>query len=516
MVKSRTENSARNAMVAIVGRILAILTGFCTRIVFTHTLSQDYAGISGLFSDILKVLSISELGAGTAITFALYRPIAQGDKEKQKSLMRLFRRFYHIVAAVVFFGGLTILPFMDVLIKGQPEVEHLTLIYLLYLSNSALSYFQSYKRMLVDAHQLSYIGVLIQMSCYVLQNILQIAVLLISRNFILFVCVTLLCTLLNNIVISYVADRLYPYLREKDVAKLPGSERKSIFQNIRAMLMHKIGTVAVNNTDNLLLSSLVGLTSNGRYFTYSLVIGSVRQVLDQAFQGIAASVGNLGTEQSRSKVKRVFESTFFLGQWIYGLAAVCAYEVIDPFIGFCFGDAYVFPRQVTVILCLNFYLAGMRQPALIFRESLGIFRQDRYKALAEVVINLGASIVLGLRLGTAGVFLGTIVSTVSTSLWIEPLTLYRHGFNSSVRPHFMRYGLYLSVTFLLWYAEDLLCRQIVGGIVFECLVRLLVCGAATNLVYFLLYRRTQEYRLLMEEVLKPLYGRFCMRLKRPR
>lgn len=499
MDRSRTEYSARNMTAAMVGRVLAILAGFCTRIVFTHTLSQDYVGVNGLFTDILNVLALTELGAGTAITYALYQPIAQGDIEKQKSLMGLFRTFYRLVALLVLAGGLLVIPFMDKLIKNPPEVEHLTLIYLLYLGSSAASYLMVYKRTLVDAHQLSYIGVLYQSVFRVLQNVLQIIVLLATRNFILFVSMLILCTLLNNLAISAKADRLFPYLRDRDVQKLPDGERREIFKNTRAMLMHKIGTVMVNNTDNLLLSSLVGIVSTGLYSNYFLIIGSIRQVLEEVLRGITASVGNLGVERDKTRVRRIFEAAFFLDQWIYGLAAICTYELIDLVVSACFGAAYVFPRGITLILCINFYLTGMRQAALVFRDSLGVFWYDRYKSLAEAAINLIASILLGQRLGTAGIFLGTMVSTVATSLWVEPLMLYRHWLGGSAKPYFLRYGLYASVTFLLWYGVDALCRGFTGGVLAVGAKRLLVCVVVVDLAYLLLYHRTKEFKLLLEK-----------------
>lgn len=499
MVKSRTEYSARNTAAAVLGKVAAILTGFCTRVVFTHTLSQAYVGVNGLFMDILNILSLAELGAGAAITYALYRPVAVGDVEKQKSLMLLIRNFYRLVAVLVLASGLLVIPFMDVLIKGAPEGENLTLIYLLYLCNSALSYVMVYKRTLVDAHQLSYIGVLFQTGGWVVQGIIQITVLLTSRNFVLFVSVMSVCTLLSNLAVSVKADRLYPYLRDREVQKLPREERREIFRNTGAMLMHKIGTVLVNNTDNLLLSSLVGIVSNSLYSNYYLIIGAIHGVLRQAFQGLTASVGNLGAETEPRRVQRIFETTFFLGQWVYGLAAICLYELIDPFVALFFGPNYVFTKDVTLILCLNFYLTGLRQPALVFRDSLGIFWYDRHKPLAEAAINLVTSILLGLRLGTVGVFLGTAISTVTTSLWVEPLMLYRHFLGSSAKPYFRRCGLFASVTFLLWYGVDLLCRGVGGGLWAVCLKRLAICVLVTNPAYLLLYHRRREFRLLLDK-----------------
>ena len=497
--KSRTEYSARNTTVAMMARVIAILAGYFTRVVFTHTLSEDYVGINGLFTDILNVLALSELGIGTAITYALYKPISQKDVEKQKSLMRLYRTFYRIVALIVLAAGLLVIPFLGVLIKDQPQVDHLILIYLMYLFSSVVSYLLIYKRTLIDAYQLSYIGVLFQTGFLLLQYFVQIAILYFTGNFILFLAVLILCTLGGNLAISIKADKMYPYLKDREVQPLSEMEKRDIFQNIRAMLMHKVGNVLVNNTDNLLLSSLVGTLSVGRYSNYFLIIGSVRQVLNQMFQGITASVGNLGVEESKERIKKIFDASFFIGQWMFGLAAICLFEVIDSFVAISFGPQYVFTRDITLILCLNFYLTGMRQASLVFRDSMGIFKYDRYKAIPEAVINLVVSFILGRMLGTVGIFLGTMVSTVTTSLWVEPYMLYKHRLESSSIPYFLHYFLYAGVTFVLWWGEDMLCRGITGSLWTICLLRLLLCFVMTNLVFLLLYHRTREFVLLRQK-----------------
>jgi len=291
---------------------------------------------------------------------------------------------------------------------------------------------------------------------------------------------------------------MYPYLKEKNVQKLPVQEKIAIYQNIRAMLMHKLGFVIVNNTDNLLLSSLVGIISNSIYSNYYLIIGSIRQVLNQMFQGIAASVGNLGVEENPERIKKIFEASFFIGQWMFGMTAICIFEVIDLFAGLCFGENYVFTKDVTFILCLNFYLTGMRQASIVFRESLGLFRHDRYRPLAEAAINLVMSIFLGIHIGTAGVFWGTAISTITTSLWMEPHMLYKHCLKSSSVTYFLRYGIYATVTFLLWFEIDFLCKKIAGTPWMICIKRLVLCLIITNFLYLLLYHRMKEFQLLVE------------------
>lgn len=499
MEKSRTEYSAKNTTVAVMARVCAILTGFVTRIVFTHTLSQDYVGVNSLFSDILRALAFSDLGIDTAVTYALYRPIAEGDIQKQKSLMQMFRTFCHIAAGIVVMIGISVIPFLGGLVKGQSEIDQLIFIFLLYLMNSVLSYVMAYKKILIEAHQLGYINILFQTGFLLLQDILQIIILLYSRNFILFVSIMSLCTLLNNAAVSRKADKLFPYLRDKQIQKISKAEQTKIYQNIRAMLLHKLGAVLVNNTDNLLLSSIVGIVSNSLYSNYYLIIGSVRQVLNQIFRGIVASVGNLGVKENLNRIQRIFNASFFVDQWVFGLLTICIFEVIDIFVEICFGSNYVFRQSVTLILCLNFYLTGMRQATLVFRDSMGVFWYDRYKSLAEAFVNLTVSVFLGIWIGTEGIFLGTAVSTVTTSFWIEPYVLYKHCLKSSCKSYFLRYGLYSMVTFALWFVENLFCMRFTGSLWILFIKRIVFCVIVTNLVYLLVYHRTKEFRLLAEK-----------------
>lgn len=505
--KSRTEYSARNTTVAIVARVIAILLGFCTRVVFTQTLSEEYVGINGLFTDILNVLALSELGIGTAITYALYKPIAEQDVEKQKALMRLYKKFYRIVAIVVLIAGLLVIPFMDVLIKNKTDVEHLTVLYLMYLANSVLSYLMIYKKTLIDAHQLSYIGVVYHTVFLIIQNVLQMLVLLVTGNFTLFLSLLIICTLLNNFFISKKADRMYPFLKEKQVKELPEEEKKGIYQNIKAMLMHKVGDVVVNNTDNLLLSSMVGIVSVGLYSNYYLVIGSIRQVLNQAFQGITASVGNLGVEEGRERVRRIFETAFFIGQWIFGFAAICLFELLTPFVELSFGPQYVFGTEITFVLCLNFYFTGMRQATLVFRDSLGLFRYDRYKSLVEAMINLVVSIVLGYYFGTIGIFIGTLCSTLTTSLWVEPYMLYKHRLKAPVYQYFLKYIKYAAVTGGAWWITDILCRLVPGDAVKQLLLRLIICLVVPNLIFLLIHGWSREFRFALAKAKQMLLRR---------
>lgn len=491
--RSRTEYSAINTTVAVISRMVAILMGFVTRVIFTHTLSESYVGINGLFTDILNVLSLTELGVGTAITYALYRPIAEKDIRRQQILMRMYRTFYRGTAICVAVAGLALIPFMDVFMKNRPDVDHLILIYLLYLANSVLSYLLVYKRTLIEAYQMNYLVLMYQTAFLVIQDICQIVILVTTHNFILFLVIYIVCTVMNNVLISKKADQLFPYLKEPCHEKLPETERHDIFRNIKAMLMHKLGNVVVNNTDNLILSSFVGVITVGVYSNYYLLIGSIRQVLDQVFAGITASVGNLGATEESDRIQDIFELSFFIGQWLYGFAAICLYELLNPFVEISFGKSYVFTRDIVLILCINFFINGTRKAVLTFRDSMGLFWFDRYKALVEAALNLVISIVLVKMWGTLGVFLGTLASTLLTSVWVEPYVFYKHRLRKSPAHFYLQYAVYVVIMAVVWIVTDRICNNVTGSLWFILLVRLLICVIVPNVLLLVVYFRKKEF-----------------------
>lgn len=270
------------------------------------------------------------------------------------------------------------------------------------------------------------------------------------------------------------------------------------------MMMHKIGDVIVNNTDNLLISSFVGIASVGCYSNYYLLIGSVQQVLNETFQGITASVGNLGATASKERVQTIFSSVFLLNHWMFSFAAICLFELLNPFIVLSFGEKYLFTTDIVWILCINFYIRGLTRSCLIFRNSLGLFWYDRYKSIAEALINLIVSIILAQRFGTFGVFMGTFISTVTTTLWIEPFVLYKYHFQTPVFAYYRRLLLYCIECGAVWLTAHFLCEKCtaafhITGIIPDMTLRLICCTLVVNFVFIILYKNNDAMQLLLHK-----------------
>ncbi len=448
----RSKSSAKNLVVALIGQAFGLIISFIARIIFVKFLSDEYLGLNGLFTNLLTMLSLVELGVGSALVYSLYKPLADGDNEKVKSLMDLYRKAYNIIGGVVLIIGILFIPFYRYLISEVPSISHLDFIYILFVLNTAISYFYSYKRSLIICDQKRYIATIYRYVFYFLLNVFQIIVLFLTHNYILYLITQVVFTWLENICISIKAYKMYPYLKDKNIKKLDKKELNTISKNVRAMLFHKIGGVVVNSTDNILISKLVGLIAVGMYSNYYLITSALDTITAQFFNAITASVGNLGACTNSKKVKETFNTTFFLNYLIYGVITVCLLILFNPFIEIWLGKKYLFDFDVVLVITVCFYLKGIRKTCLTFKDALGLFWQDRYKPIIESIINLVASIILGIKYGVLGIFMGTIISTVTTSLWIEPYVLYKYYFKENIIDYlyrFIKYTLVVVLTYLI-------------------------------------------------------------------
>ena len=358
--------------------------------------------------------------------FGVYRPAAQNDEKQLARLMNLYRTLYRIVALAVLGIGLALMPFLPLLMKGGEGIENLQLIYLLYLLQAVTSYLLSYKNAIYQAYQKAYIRKALDQIIGIVRLILQIVVLVTTRNFILYLIIQLFVPMVSSVIISIRADREFPYLKQYKELPEP-QERKAIFKNVGALSLHKLATVIVRSTDNLIMSAFDGLATVGIYSNYKLVLMNVNNLLGHVTGAFTASIGNLNALEGRKRVYEIFRILDFAAFLLYGYLSGGLVTLINFFIRMIFGEEYLFSMTVVVIIIAEFFISGLRQMGLQFREALGLFWHDRYKALAEAIINLVVSLILVRRFGVAGIIGGTIISSLLTCVWFEPYVLMRYG-----------------------------------------------------------------------------------------
>ena len=263
---SRLENAIRNVVVGVGGQLILLLLQFINRSIFISTLGKNYLGTNGLFSDILSMLSVAELGIGTAIVYAMYQPMANSDWTGLARLVNFYRKTYRWIGILIAIIGTALTPFLHYLIQdGGSGVEHLQLIYLLILANSVVTYFFSYKITILTVAQQGYVNALVTTGVKILQLAVQAFFLVTTHNYLLYLLLQLICTIATNVITSRIAVKRFPEVFNDTKSEIALNEKKSLFRNVRALLMHRLGSFFVNGTDNIIISKFFGLAVYGIY-----------------------------------------------------------------------------------------------------------------------------------------------------------------------------------------------------------------------------------------------------------
>lgn len=430
MSKSRTEQALQNIIYSITGQGLSLLVSFLLRWIFIKYLIEDYLGLDSVLTNIVAMFSLAELGVGSAINYSLYEPLAKKNKEKITSLMNFYKKIYQIIGGAILIFGLLITPLAP-LIVGQSIVsdKSIYLYFSLFVITTGTSYFYSYKRTLLIADQYRYIALVYRYLFFILMSLGQSAVLFMTKSYTFFLIVKLIFTFLENYFVSKRVDKMYPFLNSIVGGQLSNSEKNEIWKNSFAMSLHKIGGTVVNSTDSLVMTHFISLSITGLYSNYILITSAITIFVNQFFTSLVASIGNLVAESRNKKnIEEVFNKVFLIGTWLSLLCSAFLYVLVNPFLSVWIGEAMLLDQTTVFFITLNFYLIQVRRTALTFRDAMGLYWFDRYKPIAEAILNLAMSIILARYIGINGVLISTAVSMLFTSIWIEPYILFKKGF----------------------------------------------------------------------------------------
>lgn len=502
MNNSRTKNTIINFGTGIFSQILNIVLSFIVRTIFIRTLSSEYLGINGLFTNILTILSFAELGIGNAIIYNMYKPVSENNHEKIKSLMKLYCISYRIIGIVVAIAGLCVIPFMDIIIKDIPNIdENLIIIYLLFLLNTVLSYFFTYKKSIISAYQKENIINNYRMYFYIIKSILQVLLLIIFKNFIIFLLIQVLCTFIENLVISYKANKMFPYLKEKNIKNIDIEESKSIFSNIKSLVMYKLGSVILNGTDNIVISSMIGIEIIGICSNYTMIISSVVGVLGTALNSITSSIGNLNTIEDSQKKEDVFYQILFVTAWLYNFCSNAILILITPFIELWIGSDYVLIDTAIVALALHMYVNGVQFAGYTYRITLGLFERGKYAPIIAAILNIILSIILGKYIGITGIFLATSISRLCTTTWLDAYLVHKYEFKTSVFKFFRKYIMYFVIFIINYIVCNYISSLIGNSGLINFILKALVILIIPNIVMMITFYNSKEFKSIKNRLL---------------
>lgn len=499
--ESRTKNATRNAGAGAIAQIFTVLIEFAIRTVFIKMLGTEYLGVNGLFTNILTVLSFAELGIGNAIVFSMYRPIAICDKEKIKSLIRLYKKAYTYIGIAVFVIGLAVTPFLREIIKEVPNIkEKIEVIYILFVLNTTCSYLFMYKKSIILANQKAYIVNLCKLASEILKATLQIIILLIFKNFVAFLIVQIICTILDNILATLIANRMYTYIEDKDVNELEKKEKSTIFTNVKSLVLYKFGSIILNGTDNIIISKMLGLKMVGIVSNFQLLITTVNNIIGNALNGFTASVGNLNLSNDSQKKEDIFKQLFILSVWIYGFCSIAFLILSNDFVKLWIGKEYMLPLSTIIALVLHLYVNGVQFAGYTYRTTMGLFVKGKYCPIVAALINIVLSIVLCKYIGVTGIILATSISRLLTTTWYDIYMVYKYGLEKSPFRFYIKYTMcMLSITIIAIVSYYVIGLITLSGI-YGFALKVISCAIIPNLLLLLVFYRTDEYRQLTNKI----------------
>lgn len=495
MEDSRVRKTGKNLIFSMIYYVFKILASFLVRTFFIKVFGVKFLGLNGIFTNVLSILSLAELGIGSAIVFNMYKPMAEGDEEKLKSLLKLYKSFYAWVAVILLVLGLLVIPILPLIIDySSLSGINITILYIITLATTLVSYFMAHRRALLYTSQNKYIESMVGMIINVLLIVMQLIVLLKIKNYYVYICLSLFTSLVESIVIYFITNKMFPYVKEKALPIDKGL-KKDIVSNTKAIFLHRIGGVTLNATDTLVMQiALNSLVISGIFSNYLLIYTTIISLISIIIDSMQGSVGNLIASKNKDYVYNTFKKMNFGFSWLYGFCSICLLCLYNPFISTMWGIENTWSIWFVLVYALTFYTNMSRQMAYSFKSAAGIFKQDRFAPLIEAVLNLVISYVLVLLFGPIGVVLGTLISCLLVSFWYTPLMLFKHYFNKPMGEYWKNFIKYSVVTLICGAITYIATVFIKDGTKLTLMLKFLICAVLPNLIYLLFYFRDPEFK----------------------
>lgn len=490
----------KNVATVVATKTITLIFSFVSRTIFIYLLGKEYLGIDGLFTSILNIFSLAELGIGNALIYGLYKPIAEGDDCKSQKLLTLYKRAYRVIFYSILCIGLCLLPFIKRIVNADLDAlgVNIYVVFILFLLRTLSSYFLAHRQAVLVVNQLQRVVSMYQTVVLLAVYILECAILLFFHNYYLFLIIGLCGNYGTAILISRAAKKRFPELCVHSEGRLPREDIDRIKKNVYALFIRRVGGVVYASTDNIVINEFISLAMVGVYSNYVLLIGAIKTITNQAISSMTASIGNFVSTNSKKDIEQAFYLYTFIVFLIYGFCAICFISLTNRFVSLIWGEDYKLSMFALFLIVLDFLFHGIQTAINVFRDTTGLFTQGKYRGFISAIVNLIVSVILVKYMGIEGVLLGTIVSRVFVSAWYDPYILYIHFFNSSPIKYFCKLLLYIFYCFslaLIIYYLVMHFNESISGFLFTVLVTVLM-----SVLLIIPFIKTTECRELFVRV----------------
>ena len=507
MGKNRIQNSVRNMAFGALNRIVSIVFPFIVRTIFIKTIGEEYLGLNTLYSSILQVLNLADLGFSTAIVASMYKPIAENDINAVCALLRLFRNIYKVIGFTILVVGIILTPFIKYFIKGTPPSGvNIYALWILYLINTVVSYVLfAYKASLLNAHQRNDITEKIGAISRIITSLAQIYVVAILKSVYLYVTLTVICSCIYNIGCAIECDKRYPQYSCR--GQVEDSIRKKITKDIGALTIQKIGNTVSLSLDSIIVSAFLGLSTVAIYGNYFYVISAISTFVALIYSAVTASIGNSIALESPEKNYLDLKKMAFLNTWLIGWCCICFVCLFKDFMIVWMGERLLFADSIVLCLVLRFFFEQLRKIVLTYKDAAGMWWHDKWRPLVGCLVNLILNLLLVKTIGVAGVAISTVISYALVEMPWETHVLFKYYFKKSEREYY-REILISTITLLIsGVITYICCNNLPIDGVLAILIKLIMCVLLPNIIFVILNVKNEFYlesKNLLIKILKTM------------
>ena len=450
----RTRNASRNIVFGTVLKFYQILIPFAMRTIMMYTIGVHYLGLNSLFSSILQVLNLAELGVGSAMVFSMYQPIANDDSITICALMKLYKLYYTVIGAIILVIGLFLVPFIPELIAGDvPATINIYILYVLNLLATVFTYWLfAYRNSILQAHQRVDVVSKVTIITDTIKYLLQIGALIFLHSYYGYVIVVLVTQILNNLTIAIASKKLFPNYTPK--GRLPKREIKKINRKIKDLFTSKLGYTVVSSADTIVISAFLGLTMLAQYQNYYFVMNAIMGFISIIYSSITAGVGNSMIVKNVKEVYNDFKTFTLLITFVCGIAVSCFLSLFQPFMRLWMGEDMLMNNTTVVLFCVYFWVYEIVMMISVYKDAGGIWHEDRFRPLMSGIMNLALNLMMVHFWGIYGILLSTIISICVVSIpWIVA-NVFRLIFKSKAKSYVISLLFYsgcIAVVALLTY-----------------------------------------------------------------
>lgn len=498
---NRSKKALKNVSTGLINKIMLMLLAFATRTIFIRLLGAEYTGVSSLYTNILSVLSLAELGVGNVLMFYLYSALKKGNEEEICGLVKEFKKIYNGIITCILIIGIALIPFLKFIINSELNNFELIIYYLLYLANSIASYFVIYRTMVISADQKSYISNICSTATTIAMYVLQLIYLMLFRNFLGYLIIQVSCTILNNVILNYIACKKYPYLNKKMNSKDSSViiDKKDLFRNIKATFLYKISETILDQTDSIIISIMFGTIFVGFYSNYYMIMVYLSNIASIIANGLVASFGNLNAEENKEKSYSMFRVAMLLFAIFGTFCTACYACIIQDFIPIWIGSEYIMSYGVVVAILTVFYLRMVTNTMWMYRSSMGLFKEVQYINVIAAVINIILSIVLGKLVGISGVIIATALSRLFTSFWYEGRVLFNKFEKKVINYYFQQAKDFIIMIIIVGISFGLSSLINLSGVT-AIILKLIICTIVTVIIELCINYKTNEFQILKNKI----------------